>query len=1515
MEKKGFTLVELIGVIVILSILLVLGTVAFVGIRKTVLENQYNNLILYLSSKAANYAEETGELNVTVERLIEVGSVEVDDDNIIRDPRNNASLNCLIFDSKYENGNYNAVPNKDIGLNENGRCNKYEVKKEMQICVMDGDVCNTQIASWYNKNVVLSVLIGGNQDLVNNAEVNWKVDGVVTNGATYQTNISRINKGIYTADIKYEELRPDGTTKLIEGVEIVAINIDLVKPEVTKININKEEQWTNENKKVTINVTDNNGSGVAAIAIVSGNTSCSNVTNDWNILISDNYVTELDNGVYNVCVQDIAGNISNNNIFEIKKIDKIEPTCSINVATPDGDNEWYTSKPVTISLVSSDNIDGNIAHGLHRDNDTVYYNGVTNINHTEDVEKTIYYGFVKDIAGNEAICSKEISLDTINPKCTITVTGDKTISGSEWYTSDVTITLVETKGTSNIVGHNLTTSATVSYKNDTNLLAITQNNTNGINYYGYVKGESGREGSCEKVNIRVDTTKPSIGTITFEDTATSGQKVIKTRISDSGAKLMAYAITTNGNPPSNWIAINGSPETYDVSYTTTSNGTHYIWAKDNAGNVRSEIADVKISYDQVTKVRYENADGTWGSYVTVETKRVEEGKTYSWSTSSMTNFDSTIYQAANVASYTVTGEKTNQVSIYRKTFTCKINYQLQNADGTYASAQVGTNSTLRYGETCKWSRAANTTYLSASYSVTIIANVNQTISVDRKTFTVTKRYRLQNVDGTYPSSYTSDGTVTVRYGDSYTYSRAATTTHQAASTSSSNVTANATLSLDVPRKTFTVTKQYRLQNADETYPSSYTSDGTQTVRYGDSYTYSIAATTTHQAASETLSNVTSNQTISVNVPRKTFTITKRYRLQNADGTYPSSYTSDGTATAVYGGSYTYSKTATTSHQASSTSTSNVTANATLSLDIPRKTFTCTKRYRLQNADGTWGSYTTDGSVTAVYGGSCSYSKTVTDYKGSSGESNGSAGSASASNVTANQTLSISMYRNTYTLTVTASTNTSSATGGGTKRWGQSCTVGVTKAANTTCVTYATPTWTASTGTAPAAGASSTYTMPKSNATVTATSAASNVSQTITLSKGTGVSGIKIGSTNYTGSSVLLTCGDYSISGNYSAGYSFSSWSRANGVTVASTSNASTTMTVSGAGTLILNSKANTYNLVITGDEGVSAFSVRAGGTSGTTISCTKSGNKFTCSNLANGTNYYLYPTFNSGFSFGSYTKTGSATNAQLGATDAQNTYYKMGAGAGAITISSKLGLCDDLDHCMQTATMENCGNTMKDARDGKSYTTAIIGTECWMTKNLSLAGGTALTSVLSNVASSYVIPASDCSASYGSDPVGTFMCNDSWGKGAYYSWNIAVAGSATVPTYDSENPAPSDLSYENVAPYDICPKRWKLPTSFGQIANAVCERDGGTRYCYPTGSPFYGELNGHPLYSGQNRIGDFGFIWSSTYSPRVYGCEVVNGQVGCGYSGGINSLYIRSNMFTYQSVTSGHAKGIRCILK
>ena len=52
-------------------------------------------------------------------------------------------------------------------------------------------------------------------------------------------------------------------------------------------------------------------------------------------------------------------------------------------------------------------------------------------------------------------------------------------------------------------------------------------------------------------------------------------------------------------------------------------------------------------------------------------------------------------------------------------------------------------------------------------------------------------------------------------------------------------------------------------------------------------------------------------------------------------------------------------------------------------------YTCTKRYRLQNADGSWGAYQNDGTEQIKYDATCSYSKTITNYKGSTSATNNS----------------------------------------------------------------------------------------------------------------------------------------------------------------------------------------------------------------------------------------------------------------------------------------------------------------------------------------------------------------------------------------------------------------------------------------------------------------------------------------------------------------------------------------------
>ncbi|MBQ9180528.1 InlB B-repeat-containing protein [Candidatus Saccharibacteria bacterium] len=202
------------------------------------------------------------------------------------------------------------------------------------------------------------------------------------------------------------------------------------------------------------------------------------------------------------------------------------------------------------------------------------------------------------------------------------------------------------------------------------------------------------------------------------------------------------------------------------------------------------------------------------------------------------------------------------------------------------------------------------------------------------------------------------------------------------------------------------------------------------------------------------------------------------------------------------------------------------------------TYTCTKRYRLQNADGTYPStYTSDGSEQINYGSTCSYSKSVTYYQTQS---------TSKTNMNEATTLSLDLPRNTYTLTVSAGSNTSSPTGSGTYRWGQSVTVGVTKTTNSTCITYATPTWSVTSGSGSSSnfsstsGTSTTYTMPTGNSTITATSSSSRNTYIISYNKNNGSGTTMSTTTASCGTNTTLSTNTFTR-----PGYAFLGWSTSN----------------------------------------------------------------------------------------------------------------------------------------------------------------------------------------------------------------------------------------------------------------------------------------------------------------------------------------------------------------------------------
>lgn len=93
--------------------------------------------------------------------------------------------------------------------------------------------------------------------------------------------------------------------------------------------------------------------------------------------------------------------------------------------------------------------------------------------------------------------------------------------------------------------------------------------------------------------------------------------------------------------------------------TQTDNGTSTTFTKNQAGNMTITANWTPIPYKQIVKVRYQNADGTWGIYSDVINANYNYGSTVSWSRAA----DAT-YKAASI-SYTVTGANTKYISVYR----------------------------------------------------------------------------------------------------------------------------------------------------------------------------------------------------------------------------------------------------------------------------------------------------------------------------------------------------------------------------------------------------------------------------------------------------------------------------------------------------------------------------------------------------------------------------------------------------------------------------------------------------------------------------------------------------------------------------------------------------------------------------------------------------------------------------------------------------------------------------------
>lgn len=195
-------------------------------------------------------------------------------------------------------------------------------------------------------------------------------------------------------------------------------------------------------------------------------------------------------------------------------------------------------------------------------------------------------GRVYDQAGNYAECSKiKVKIDKTTPTCTIKLSGTK--GNDDYYKSDVTATITgqDSKGqvNSNGLTYSLNTNKnSQSYGSSTKAVYNT-NSQEEVKYYGYIKDIAGNVGHCESKTFKIDKSGPVCpprNKLKGENTSWTNKQVKITVpcSAPSGCKNANYTATLTNKKPSN-----GTIET----------ATATVKMQDNAGNT------VDCKYDSI----------------------------------------------------------------------------------------------------------------------------------------------------------------------------------------------------------------------------------------------------------------------------------------------------------------------------------------------------------------------------------------------------------------------------------------------------------------------------------------------------------------------------------------------------------------------------------------------------------------------------------------------------------------------------------------------------------------------------------------------------------------------------------------------------------------------------------------------------------------------------------------------------------------------------------------------------
>ncbi len=634
-NKKGFTLIELIGTLLLISLLVLIITP---GITKTVKRGEATavnqlreNVVLAAKNWATNNRSKLplnpgDSSGVTLLTLQDEGYL----DKNIKNPSDKEPIEeaCVKIT--------NVTPDDEL---VNKKSYKYEYKELSNDCTNNiSRLCSIKLEGkhvkvdddyWYTSNVNVTLKTYGDVD----------IKGLGMSSEQYENNhLSTLvhESGTETGNgdnITYigKVCKKDNDDENDDCVECSRIfKVDTIGPEIDAYQVPETD--------LEINITDT-GSGVSGYKVSKEPISTPNKIKDWKkytgrIVLENRTIGDK----YYVYAKDKAGNVSSADPITIVSPNALIPTCKLvaNPAIPS--TGWYnkSTSTVTISLQVTSNAGISVTNkGISTNGNLTDLTGLSDtMTHSTNTTGTTYYGYVQGEFGYQK-CSNSITvkMDKEAPTC-----GTKTGGKTNWTKNQNVTVGVGCSDTGGSTCASATFTSTISGQGKTESKAIT------------IKDKAGNTKSCTNTyNKYIDTTIPTCngqsgGRTTWGKTnVTVSAKCSDTGGSGCSASSFSATLSTNGDKEKKAITIKDKAgntkscsytynkyidktvpkkgSTYKEIYCTSSRNCFGYNVTDTYSGFYKDEKDISVSYCYVSQgcgdpnMECRNSGGVYGGYI------------------------------------------------------------------------------------------------------------------------------------------------------------------------------------------------------------------------------------------------------------------------------------------------------------------------------------------------------------------------------------------------------------------------------------------------------------------------------------------------------------------------------------------------------------------------------------------------------------------------------------------------------------------------------------------------------------------------------------------------------------------------------------------------------------------------------------------------------------------------------------------------------------------------------------